>query len=208
MAQEHGISRSRVTYASVVLQHAPNLADPVIAGAMSLNEAYKIARENKEKAEGVEAQLARLRAEDSELADRVVEGELTLAGAFATLEERRREEARREEARRREEQLRERVAEIDAMRNADGAPSPTFADRAESGSITWSEAAALAQQWRAERADAIKRAQNGAVQVVNHWGVVQTLRDQAKTPYVADILAGLGEADRAALDRIITDLKG
>lgn len=206
-AKSFGVSKQYISWARTVREYAPDLAEQVVDG-FPLSEAYKIARENKERAEGIEAQLGRLRSEDPELADRVVEGELTLAGAFATLEERRREATRQEEARRREQQLRERVAEIDAMRNADGAPSPTFADRAESGSITWSEAAALAQQWRAERADAIKRAQNGAMQLVNHWGVIQTLRDQAKTPYVADILAGLGEADRAALDRIITDLKG
>src|SRR5690606_19400998 len=52
----------------------------VVAGAMGLDEAYKIARENKEKAEGVEAQLARLRNEDPELADKVIEGETSRAG--------------------------------------------------------------------------------------------------------------------------------
>ena len=83
ISADHGVSQSRLAYATTVLQHAPNLADSVTAGAMSLDEAYKIARENKEKAEGVEAQLARLRAEDPELADKVVEGELTLAGAWA-----------------------------------------------------------------------------------------------------------------------------
>ncbi|WP_317453658.1 ParB N-terminal domain-containing protein [Streptomyces sp. CBMA152] len=83
IAADQKISASRVAYAATVLQHAPDLADAVTAGAMSLDEAYKIARENKTKAEGVEAQLARLRAEDPELADRVVEGELTLPGAWA-----------------------------------------------------------------------------------------------------------------------------
>lgn len=202
------VSKQRVSHARVVRDHAPDLAGAVISGAMSLDEAYRLARENKSKAEGVGAQLARLRADDSELADRVVEGELTLPGAFATLEERRREAQRQEEAQAREKQLRERVAEIDAMRDADGAPAPTFAQRAENGSITWAEAAGLAQQWRAERADAIKRAQGGAVQIVNHWGVIRTLRDQGATPYVADILAGLGENDRAEINRIITELKG
>ena len=82
-AAQAGVSKARITQAAAVLEHAANLADAVVAGAMSLDEAYKFARENKEKAEGVEAQLARLRAEDPELADKVVEGELTLAGAWA-----------------------------------------------------------------------------------------------------------------------------
>jgi len=207
-ANHAGVSHARVVQASTVLNHAPDLADAVVSGAVGLDEAYRIARENKAQAEGVGARLSRLRSDDSELADRVVEGELTLAGAFATLEERRQKAKRQEEARAREKQLRERVAEIDAVRNADGAPEPTFAQRAENESVTWAEAVALAQQWRTERADAIKRAQNGAVQIVNHWSVIRTLRDQAATRYVADILAGLGENDRTELGRIITDLKG
>jgi hypothetical protein len=142
------------------------------------------------------------------LADRVVEGELTLPGAFATLEERRQEAKRQEEARLREQQLRERVAEIDAIRNADGAPKPTFAQRAESGSVTWGEAVALAQQWRAERADAISRDQGRIRQVISGWGSIRTAIDQADTPFVADIVGGLGDTDRAELNRIITELKG
>jgi hypothetical protein len=210
--QEHagdfGVSKQYVSWARIVHEYAPELASAVRAGHPPLAEAYKTALERKQAVESAESAMARLRAQDAELADRVVEGELTLAGAFATLEEHRREAERQEEARRREEHLRSQVAEIDKIRDADGAPAPTFADRAENGSITWGEAVALAQQWRAERADAIKRAQNSAVQLVNHWGVIQTIRDQASTPYVADILAGLGENDRGELNRIITDLKG
>jgi hypothetical protein len=89
------VSKQRVSHARVVRDHAPDLADSVITGAMSLDEAYKIARENKEKAEGVEAQLARLRGEDPELADKVVEGELTLAGAWAERKARAAEQQRR-----------------------------------------------------------------------------------------------------------------
>lgn len=203
-----GVSDALLSQAKTIRRFAPDRAPFVVDGSEPLSEAYKIARERKLAAQSTESAMARLRREDSGLADRVVEGELTIAGAFATLEERRQEAKRREEARLREQQLRERVAEIDAMRNADGAPAPTFTDRAESGSITWGEAVALAQQWRAERADAIKRAQNSAIQLVNHWGVIQTIRDQAATPYVADILAGLGENDRGELTRIITALKG
>lgn len=80
-----GASRARVAYAVAVLQHAPDLADAVVAGALGLDKAYETARERKEKAQGVEAQLARLRAQDSDLADKVIEGELTLAGAQAEL---------------------------------------------------------------------------------------------------------------------------
>jgi ParB-like chromosome segregation protein Spo0J len=92
---EAPVSKQRVSHARVVVQHAPDLADAVVAGAMGLDEAYRIARENKTKGESAEAQLAKLRAEDPELADKVVEGELTLPGAWAERKARAEEEQRR-----------------------------------------------------------------------------------------------------------------
>ncbi|WP_246260430.1 hypothetical protein [Streptomyces typhae] len=80
--------------ANMVLQHAPDLVDPVISGATGLNEAYTVAQENKAKANSAEAQLAHLREEAPELADRVVEGALTLAGARAERTERVEEDKR------------------------------------------------------------------------------------------------------------------
>jgi ParB/RepB/Spo0J family partition protein len=94
-ANATGTSRARIEYAKTVVQHAPDLADAVVAGAMGLDEAYRIARENKTKGESAEAQLAKLRAEDPELADKVVEGELTLPGAWAERKARAEEEQRR-----------------------------------------------------------------------------------------------------------------
>ncbi|MFB7950287.1 ParB/RepB/Spo0J family partition protein [Kitasatospora phosalacinea] len=90
-----GVSGSRISQALTVLCHAPDLVDPVISGAIGLNEAYKSARETKAQADSVEAQLARLRMEDPELADRVVDGDLTLRGAWAERKERAEEEVRR-----------------------------------------------------------------------------------------------------------------
>ncbi len=89
-----GMSRGIVSKANVVLQHAPDHVDPVISGATGLNEAYAVAQENKAKANSAEVQLARLRKEDPELADRVVEGSLTLAGAWAERTERSEEDKR------------------------------------------------------------------------------------------------------------------
>lgn len=88
------VSKQRVSHARVVRDHAPDLVDGVIAGAMGLDAAYQIARERKTAADSVEAQLARLRAEDPELADKVVEGELTLPGAWAERKARAEEEQR------------------------------------------------------------------------------------------------------------------
>lgn len=94
LSERLGISLGTVGKANVVLLHAPDLVDPVISGATSLNEAYTVAQENKAKANSAEAQLARLREEDPELADRVTEGTLTLAGAWAERTERVEEDKR------------------------------------------------------------------------------------------------------------------
>lgn len=70
ISADHGVSQPRLAYASTVLEHAPDIADAVISGAMSLNEAYRIARENKTKAASAEAQLVRRR-EDGRRTDRL-----------------------------------------------------------------------------------------------------------------------------------------
>jgi ParB/RepB/Spo0J family partition protein len=87
-ANSLGVNRTRVAQAVTVRDHAPDMVDAVIAGATGLDEAYRVARERKTAADSVEAQLAKLRAEDPELAAKVVEGELTLTGAWAERKER------------------------------------------------------------------------------------------------------------------------
>lgn len=93
VANQTGISQSRIAYATTVCEFAPELVEAVITGAIGLDEAYKTARQRKTEADSVENQLARLRAEDADLAARVVEGELTLKGAWAELGERQRKRA-------------------------------------------------------------------------------------------------------------------
>ncbi|MFE9407417.1 hypothetical protein ACFYN0_01235 [Streptomyces sp. NPDC006704] len=83
LGEQLGVALAVMGRASTVLQHAPDLVDPVISGDMGLNEAYEVAKENKAQADSAEAQLARLREEDPQLADRVVARELTLPGAWA-----------------------------------------------------------------------------------------------------------------------------
>ncbi|WTG23316.1 ParB/RepB/Spo0J family partition protein [Streptomyces decoyicus] len=94
VSEQTGISLGRISQSNTVLQHAADLVEAVIGGAMGLDEAYAIARENKAKANSAEVQLARLREEDPALADRVVEGDLTLAGAWAERTERVEEDKR------------------------------------------------------------------------------------------------------------------
>lgn len=92
-AADHKVSAARLSYATTVAQHAPDLVDAVITGATGLDEAYRVARDRKTAADSAENQLAKLRAEDPELADKVVEGDLSMRGAFAELAERQRKRA-------------------------------------------------------------------------------------------------------------------
>lgn len=94
VAKSIGTSSARISQASVVLEFAPDLVDAVIAGAHGLDAAYQTARDRKTAADSDENRLARLRAEDPELADKVIEGELSLAGAEAERKARATEEAR------------------------------------------------------------------------------------------------------------------
>ena len=77
------VSAERLSRARTVLQYAPDLADNVLTGATSLDAAYQVARKRNDDAATGESRLADLRARYPELADQVVEGELTLAGALA-----------------------------------------------------------------------------------------------------------------------------
>jgi hypothetical protein len=69
--------------ARVVLKAAPDQVELVVSGAISLDEAYKIARERLAEASGTEARMARLRDDAPDLADMVAEERLTLQGAEA-----------------------------------------------------------------------------------------------------------------------------
>lgn len=83
LGEQLGVARAVIGRASIVWQHAPDLVEAVISGAIGLDGAYNTAREKKAQADSAESQLARLHAEDPRLADRVVQGELTLQGAWA-----------------------------------------------------------------------------------------------------------------------------
>lgn len=87
-ARESNLNRTRVAQANTVLRYAPDHADSVLSGAVSLDEAYRTARDRKVESEGTEAQLAALRGQAPDLADKVVEGELTLVGAQSEAKER------------------------------------------------------------------------------------------------------------------------
>jgi len=82
------ISPQRLSYARTVLRHAPDLSANVLSGSISLDAAYKVASDLKLGATGEVLRLARLRKHYPDLADKVVEEDLTLPGAEAEAEER------------------------------------------------------------------------------------------------------------------------
>jgi hypothetical protein len=88
MAKATGVTSTRIANASTVLDHAPDLADAVVTGATSLDEAYKVARDRKRAADDTEAQMARLLAEAPDLAARVAEEQVSFGEALTLLRQR------------------------------------------------------------------------------------------------------------------------
>jgi hypothetical protein len=97
-ASQIGMSHQRVHHANTVLEYTPDQAGAVLDGSLGLDAAYAEARARKDAASSMEAQMARLRGEDSDLADVVAEGRMTLRDALAVLERRRTDLLRRKEA--------------------------------------------------------------------------------------------------------------
>jgi ParB-like chromosome segregation protein Spo0J len=90
-------TKTRISQAKTVLDHAPDLADAVIAGTRSLDDAYAEARQRKADLDSDERKLERLAEAAPDLADAVVERGMALNEALAASSERERE--RQEEQR-------------------------------------------------------------------------------------------------------------
>lgn len=91
---EAQVSKQYVSWARQVLDHAPDLTDAVIAGARSLDDAYKVAQDRKKASTNEAAQMAKLHAEAPDLADLVAEERVTLAEAMGALRQRQAERKR------------------------------------------------------------------------------------------------------------------
>lgn len=75
--------------ARLVLKWASELADAILRSAKSLDEAYKTAQQRAREADSIVARMAKLKAEDPDLAELVSEGKLTLVDAEAAARKRR-----------------------------------------------------------------------------------------------------------------------
>lgn len=182
LAKEHGLSRSRLSAANVVLQHAPELAERVRTGALGLDAAHAAALERKARTEAINAQHEQLRQHAPDLAEQVTEGRLSL------------DEAR----------LRQVVRDTDTMRAADGDATPALTQRAERGDITWQQAAQCAEEHRTHRNDAIARAQQALQLIAENWTAVHNLTTRPDTPYAQEILDGLTPGARALITQLVT----
>lgn len=88
------VKRPRIAKAAVVLKHAPDLANSILAGSISLDNAYEEARIRKGRAETHESRFNTLKAAAPDLADMVVNGQLNLEEAQAAYDQRAAEERR------------------------------------------------------------------------------------------------------------------
>lgn len=87
-AEATGLNAGRIGQAAVVLNHAPDLADSVVSGAVSLDSAYDTARQRKAEADSTQNRMVTLRAEAPDLADLVTEERMALPEAVAAARQR------------------------------------------------------------------------------------------------------------------------
>lgn len=87
-AKAAGVASAYVSKANQVIEHAPDLADQVAAGAMPLNTAYDEAKRRKAEAAAGTDKLAKIKTEAPDLAELVEAGKLTLDEATASWKER------------------------------------------------------------------------------------------------------------------------
>jgi ParB-like nuclease domain len=83
-----GITYERVSSARTVLRHAPDLADQVITGSLSLDKAYEEAKIRKGQVDLYDYRFNFVKRDGPDLAELVIEGQLTLEEAEAALRQR------------------------------------------------------------------------------------------------------------------------
>jgi hypothetical protein len=81
LAGQNSLSKGLIGNAAVVLKHAPDLADSVLNGSISLDNAYEEARIRKGRAETYESRFNALKAAAPGLAEMVTDGPLNLEEA-------------------------------------------------------------------------------------------------------------------------------
>jgi hypothetical protein len=85
-SKQTDVKRARIAKAAVVLKHAPDLANSVLGGSISLDNAFEEALIRKGRSETHESRFNALKAAASDLAELVIEGQLSLEEAEAALD--------------------------------------------------------------------------------------------------------------------------
>src|SRR5690606_28971309 len=131
-----GAWREAMVRAGIILDWLPQLADEVLSGTLALDAAYTRAKEERDIQRSKASKLDQL---PDDLRALVEAGVRDIDDAVQEVHDRKV------------------VGDIDAKRTADGAPPPTFTERAEDGSLTWAEARKLAEEWARERQESLAR---------------------------------------------------
>ncbi|MFJ1845540.1 ParB/RepB/Spo0J family partition protein [Streptomyces sp. NPDC088146] len=184
LATLHGLSRSRLSAANIVLRHAPDLADQVRSGGLGLDAAHATALQRKAHTEKITAQHEQLRRNAPDLADQVTEGHISLDEAC----------------------LRQLVRNTDSVRAGDGDTTPALTQLAEQGELTWQQAAQRAEEHHAHRNEAIARAQQALQLITENWTTVHDLVARLDTPYTQEVLNGLTPQARTLTTQLITQV--
>ncbi|WP_158692735.1 hypothetical protein [Streptomyces roseochromogenus] len=96
------------------------------------------------------------------------------------------------------------MSETDTLRLADGGTAPPLTQPAEPGHLTWHQAHQDAEQFRADRQDAIHRAQQALQLIAENWPAVQDLAARSGTAYARDILDCLAPEARSLAQSLTT----
>jgi hypothetical protein len=142
-AEACGVTPQRLSYANVILEFAPDLADDILVGSGKFDAAYETAKQRKQEKQQRANDADSIREEAPDLADAVAEEAITLAAAKEELRLRQLDAERAE-----------RVAEIDKLL---AGRKKSFAARVESEELTWEEAEQLANQAEREFYEAANR---------------------------------------------------
>lgn len=180
--------------AGTIWDVSSDLVDAVLSGETELGTAYDDAKKEKERREGEEAETEdRRRRADALPSD---------LAALVDNDVRDLEDAEKEA------EARKVVTEIDAIRNGDGAPPPTFADRVQDGTLAWPEAQTLAEEWKQEREASIGRLTDSLRAIAdNYWPGVPDLAAHPDHPYYQAALTGLDSSRQEKIRKIIEQLK-
>ncbi|MFJ3794534.1 hypothetical protein [Kitasatospora sp. NPDC090091] len=177
-----GINLTRLSIATTVLEHAPDLAEQVRTATLSLNAAHKAARRRKADAKAVLAQHAQLRGDAPDLVEQVIAGRLTLTEATAALDVRR------------EEELRKHVEGVDAGPADNG--------------TNWRHAHRQVEQFFTQRHEAARDTRRSLAGIAEVWNAVQSLAHHSRNPQAREILKGLTGPARDLANRLIAHEAG